>query len=57
MREKKQKQKKPSGLLSVVLHNILIPLKEEEMTEDEIAEWHHWLNGHECEQALGDGER
>ena len=18
--------------------------------------WHHWLNGHECEQALGDAE-
>ena len=26
------------------------------MTEDEIIEWHHQLNGHEFEQALGDGE-
>ena len=26
------------------------------ITEDEIVEWHHWLNGHECEQALRDGE-
>ena len=26
------------------------------MTEDEMAGWHHRLNGHECEQALGDGE-
>ena len=26
------------------------------MTEDEIVGWHHWLNGHEFEQALGDGE-
>ena len=26
------------------------------MTEDEMAGWHHQLNGRECEQALGDGE-
>ena len=26
------------------------------MTEDEMVEWHHRLNGHEFEQALGDGE-
>ena len=26
------------------------------MTEDEMVEQHHQLNGHECEQALGDGE-
>ena len=26
------------------------------MTEDKMAGWHHRLNGHECEQALGDGE-
>ena len=26
------------------------------MTEDEMVEWHHWLNGHEFEQALGVGE-
>ena len=25
-------------------------------TEDEIAGWHHRPNGHEFEQALGDGE-
>ena len=24
--------------------------------EDEIVEWYHWLNGHEFEQAPGDGE-
>ena len=24
--------------------------------EDEMARWHHQLNGHEFEQALGDGE-
>ena len=23
-------------------------------TEDETIEWHHWLNGHEFEQTLGD---
>ena len=27
------------------------------MTEDEIVGWHHQLNGHEFEQAPGDGER
>ena len=27
------------------------------MTEDEMVGWHHWLDGHECEQALGDGKR
>ena len=26
------------------------------MTEDEIVKWHHRLNGHEFEQALGDGD-
>ena len=30
--------------------------EEKGTTEDEIAGWHHQLNGHECEQALGDGE-
>ena len=25
-------------------------------TEDEMVGWHHRLNGHEFEQALGDGE-
>ena len=26
------------------------------MTKDEMFGWHHWLNGHEFEQVLGDGE-
>ena len=26
------------------------------MTEDEMVGWHHWLNEHEFEQALGDSE-
>ena len=26
------------------------------MTEDEMAGWHHCLNGHEFEQTLGDSE-
>ena len=26
------------------------------MTEGEMAGWHHWLNGHEFEQAPGDGK-
>ena len=29
---------------------------EKGTTEDEMFGWHHWLNGHEFEQALGDGE-
>ena len=27
------------------------------MTEDEMAGWHHWLNGHEFEQTPRLGER
>ena len=30
--------------------------QEEETTEDEMVGWHHRLNGHECEQALGVGD-
>ena len=30
--------------------------KEKGMTEDEMVGWHHWLNGHEFEQALGVGD-
>ena len=30
--------------------------EEKEMTEDEMVGWYHWLNGHEFEQAPGDGE-
>ena len=30
-------------------------LEEKGTTEDEMVGWHHWLNGHEFEQALGDG--
>ena len=26
------------------------------MTEDEVVGWHHQLNAHEFEQAMGDGE-
>ena len=29
--------------------------EEKGMTEDEMVGWHHWLNGHEFEQVLGDG--
>ena len=33
--------------------------EEKGTTEDEMVGWHHWLNGHESEQALrvGDGQR
>ena len=30
--------------------------EEKGMTEDEMVGWHCWLNGHEFEQAPGDGE-
>ena len=30
--------------------------EEKGMIKDEMVGWHHWLNGHEFEQALGDGE-
>ena len=30
--------------------------EEKGMTEDEMAGWHHWLNGHELAQALGGGD-
>ena len=30
--------------------------EEKGMTEDEMVRWHHPLNGHEFEQAPGDGE-
>ena len=30
--------------------------KEKRVTEDEMIGWHHWLNGHEFEQTLGDSE-
>ena len=31
--------------------------EEKEMTEDEMVEWHHQLNGHEFEQAMVVGDR
>ena len=30
--------------------------EEKGMTEDDMVGWHHWLNGHDFEQAPGDGE-
>ena len=30
--------------------------EEKGMTEDEMVEWHHWLSGHEFEQAPGVGD-
>ena len=30
--------------------------EEKGVTEDEMAGWHHWLNGHESEQTPGDSE-
>ena len=30
--------------------------QEKGMTEDETAGWHHWIDGHEFEEALGVGD-
>ena len=30
--------------------------EEKGTIEDEVVGWHHWLNGHEFEQTLGDGK-
>ena len=30
--------------------------QEKGMTEDDMVGWHHWLHGHECEQAPGVGD-
>ena len=30
--------------------------EEKGMTADEMVGWHHWLNGHEFEQAIGVGD-
>ena len=30
--------------------------EEKGTTEDEMVGWHHWLNGHEFKQALGNGD-
>ena len=40
--------------LQVVVLVCALPYKY--CTEDEMVGWHHWLNGHESEQAPGDGE-
>ena len=44
------------NLVNLKLSNLLLA-RGEGMTEDEMVGWHHWLNGHEFEQALGDGEK
>ena len=31
-------------------------MQKKGMTEDEMVGWYHRLNGHECEQAPGDGD-
>ena len=30
--------------------------EEKQVTEDQMVGWHHWFNGHEFEEALGDSE-
>ena len=40
----------------VVLNDVPESTLEKGTTEDEMVGWHHGLNGHDFEQALGDGE-
>jgi len=38
---------------ALTLNKVIIEL----VTKNEMVGWHHQLNGHECEQTPGDGER
>ena len=44
------------GNLYNIFHTVHGVLKEKVMTEDETVGWHHWLDGHEFEQAPGFGD-
>ena len=46
-------QRVDSGEKSLMLGKI----ESSSVTEDEMVGWHHWLNGHESEQTLGDSEQ
>ena len=35
---------------------LMLEKEEHGATEDEMVEWHHWLNGHEFEQTQEDSE-
>ena len=39
-----------------MLRKIEVSSSEKKMTEDEMVGWHHRLDGHESEQALGVGD-
>ena len=43
---------------SLIMYILLLAWgqKEKAATEDEMVGWHHRLDGHECEQAPGDGD-
>ena len=42
------------SLISLILGKI--KQKEKRVTENEMVGWHHWFNGHELGQTMGDGE-
>jgi len=46
----------PSSPFPLGIHKYGTGLDAWMVTEDEMVGWHHRLNGHEFEQALGDGE-
>ena len=41
---------------TLMLGNIEGRRRKKGMTGDKMVGWHHWLNGHEFEQAPGDGK-
>ena len=50
---------KPASLVSPALEGYIGKdwgQEEKEAAEDDMVGWHHWLNGHESEQTLGDSE-
>ena len=45
-----------NGLYNWTCSLYLCRQEEKGVTEDEMVGWHHWLDGYEFEQTLGDGE-
>ena len=45
-----------SYLIGLIRISLIMMMEEKGITEDEMVEWHHQLNGHEFEQAPGVGD-
>ena len=48
--------KDPDADVKIIMLNSKTWRGKKGTTEDEMIEWHHWLDGHEFEQALGAGD-